>query len=76
MSSNGEDLRGVLLRMGETVAALREQQRGVLVYDMVLPTWPDGVYEWTPMRNVFRGGSRCYSLPSGNMVHVKPGCRC
>jgi hypothetical protein len=33
----------------------------------------------TPLRSVFprwHSGKVCYSLPSGNMVHVKPGCRC
>lgn len=37
-------------------------------------------YVVTPMRNLFRypGQPRgdCYSLPSGGVVHVKPGCRC
>lgn len=31
------------------------------------------------LRNVFalrHSGKVCYRLPSGNMVHVKPGCRC
>ena len=30
-----------------------------------------------PLRNVFprwHSGKVCYTLPSGNMVHVKPGC--
>lgn len=44
----------------------------------VLPCWPDGT-PWAPFRNVFprwRSGKACYPLPSGNMVHIKPGCRC
>jgi hypothetical protein len=33
----------------------------------------------TPLQNVFprwHSGNVCYTLPSGNRVHVKPGCRC
>ena len=40
--------------------------------------WP-GEPPWTPFRNVFarwHSGKVCYALPSGNMVHVKPDCRC
>jgi len=52
---------------------------GILLYDLVLPKWPEDVEWWTPFRNVFprwHSGKVCYPLPSGNMVHVKPGCRC
>jgi hypothetical protein len=48
---------------------------GVLVYDMVLPKWPDGAESWTPLRDILRR-SGCYRLASGAKVHVKPGCRC
>ena len=51
----------------------------ILLYDVVLPTWPDDAAPWTPFRNVFarwHSGKVCYTLPSGNMVHVKPDCRC
>jgi hypothetical protein len=56
------------------------RNEGVLIYDMVLPKWPgpEGV-PWTPMRNAFarwHSGKICYTLPSGNIVHVKPDCRC
>jgi len=50
---------------------------GILTYDYVPPKLPDA--PWTPMRNIFsrwHSGKVCYALPSGNMVHVKPGCRC
>jgi hypothetical protein len=49
---------------------------GVLLYDMVLPTWPDDVAWWTPLRNRIPRASKCYRLASGAMVHVKPDCRC
>jgi len=49
----------------------------VLTYDMVLPPWrPYDVHPWTPMRNVIQQRSKCYTLPGGARVHVKPGCRC
>jgi len=66
--------------------------RGVYTYDGPLgfppDTWvvyggvpfPEAVTPpWTPFRNVFprwHSGKVCYPLPSGNMVHVKPDCRC
>jgi hypothetical protein len=46
----------------------------IRVYDAVPVVWPDDTYTWTPLRN--RLAPRCYSLPSGSMVHVKPDCRC
>jgi hypothetical protein len=51
-------------------------QTGVFIYDMVPPKWPDDAVPWTPYRNRLPRASQCYSLPSGNKVHVKPGCRC
>ena len=48
----------------------------VLTYDMVLPRWPYDAFPWTPFRDRLPRASACYRLPSGNMVHVKPGCRC
>lgn len=39
--------------------------KSVRPYDLVLPRWPDSAR-----------GSKCYSLPSGTTVHVKPDCRC
>lgn len=48
---------------------------GVRVYDAKPLRWPDSMFVRTPMRNAFRRAD-CYTLPSGNMVHVKPGCRC
>ena len=62
-------LQAVLTRMGQDWGS-------VLAYDMVLPTWPDDVVTWTPLRDLLPRASRCYTLPSGNRVHVKPGCRC
>jgi len=54
--------------------------KSVRPYDMVLPKWPGPEdFPWTPFRNVFarwHSGKVCYALPSGNMVHVKPDCRC
>ena len=61
-----DGLRAVLDRMGQDWGR-------VLAYDMGLPKWPEAPY--TPMRNVFPR-KVCYTLPSGNRVHVKPGCRC
>ena len=52
---------------------------GIEVFDMVLPSWLEPAERWTPFRNVFarwHSGKVCYPLPSGNMVHVKPDCRC
>ena len=49
---------------------------GILLYDMVLPKWPYDAFPWVPFRNNLPRASACYRLPSGNMVHVKPGCRC
>ena len=46
---------------------------GIRLYDD-LPQWPRAPY--APMRNLLRPAGRCYTLPSGNKVHVKPGCRC
>jgi hypothetical protein len=64
----------------------------IAVYDLVLPSPPDPreAAEWRAWRSA--GGNlvteegrrvpwpsraaRCYSLPSGAMVHVKPDCRC
>lgn len=49
----------------------------VVGYDGGPVGWPDP--PWTPLRNVFprwHSGKVCYPLPSGNMVHIKPGCRC
>ena len=64
------ELSRVLERAGEAWGHVR-------TYDMVLPAWrPYDVHPWTPMRNVIPRASKCYSLPSGARVHVKPGCRC
>ncbi len=47
--------------------------------------WADGrVSEWDltqPARLIYPGAGRavhapCYQMPSGGVVHVKPGCRC
>ena len=69
-----------------------EVLRGVYTYDGPLGFPPDTfvvynagpfpevpAFTWTPFRNVFprwHSGKVCYTLPSGNMVHVKPDCRC
>ena len=46
------------------------------IYDAVTPIWPKRA-TWTPMWDTCGSpGKACYTLPSGNMVHVKPGCRC
>lgn len=66
--------------------------RGVYTFDGPLGFPPDTLvtfdagpfperpaFRWTPFRNVFsrwHSGKVCYTLPSGNMVHVKPECRC
>jgi len=55
---------------------LRNEHSGVLVYDMVLPKWPEAAEYWTPFRDRIPRAAKCYPLPSGNMVHVKPDCRC
>lgn len=55
------------------------RDNSIRAYDAVPLWWPDGMFVWTPFRNVFarwHSGKTCYTLPSGNMVHVKPGCRC
>jgi len=51
--------------------------RSVMTYDVVLPEWrgPSAEY-WTPFRDRLPRASKCYSLASGAMVHVKPECRC
>ena len=57
---------------------MRNEHAGVRGYDAVPMEWP-GEPPWTPFRNVFsrwHSGKVCYTLPSGNMVHVKPDCRC
>jgi hypothetical protein len=55
---------------------LRNRDAGILVYDMVLPKWPEPAEYWTPFRNRIPRATKCYRLAGGSMVHVKPGCRC
>lgn len=56
---------------------LRNRDAGVLVYDMVLPKWPEIPEDyWTPFRDRIPRASKCYQMASGAMVHVKPECRC
>ena len=52
------------------------RNKGIRVYDMVLPKWPTNEVPWTPFRNRMPRVSCCYRLASGAKVHVKPGCRC
>ena len=54
---------------------VRNARPGVLTYDAVLPKWPQGEL-WTPFRDRIPRAAKCYSLPSGAMVHVRPECRC
>ena len=71
---DGHDGRDPGACMANGLGPLRET--GILIYDMDLPTWPDDTVTWTPMRDRIPRASKCYTLPSGNRVHVKPGCRC
>jgi len=66
-----------LARLWDVLERAGQAWGHVLTYDMVLPPWrPYDVHPWTPMRNVIQQRSKCYTLPSGARVHVKPGCRC
>ena len=56
---------------------VRNAHAGVVVYDMVLPKWPDPPADWwTPFRGRIPRATKCYRMASGAMVHVKPDCRC
>ena len=54
-----------LSAVGGCATCCRDDPRPVLIY----PVYPGG-------RKRPANESACYSLASGNMVHVKPGCRC
>jgi|SRR5580700_4485918 hypothetical protein len=54
---------------------LRNRDAGIVMYDAVLPKWPQGE-TWKPFRDRIPRASKCYRVASGAMVHVKPDCRC
>jgi hypothetical protein len=61
------------------LAQLGESSRDLGLSDAEMAREEAGLRWPAPLRDVFprwHSGRVCYSLPSGNMVHVKPGCRC
>lgn len=79
IGEGGEVLRpgplDLVRRHPDIPVAIPLRNDGVLVYDAVLPEWPEPP-PWTPFRDRIPRAAKCYRLAGGSMVHVKPGCRC